>query len=208
MKNIILFLIVVFTIQNVFAQKQRYFDENNKEISKRKYQRKKSESKYVEIQRDTSNIRKVVLRIKEGKLENKQQVFNLLEKEIGASFNYSKPIVIIYYSAKDFCSYIGSSSLYLSEEWYQNFEGGLMKNAQVKPYYFYKEVIGLEEKNKFIKWNNDPEDILEKTFFLENKKCAGFVIIAKTGDYISYFDEYLPEDVWRFAKKIKRRYLD
>lgn len=180
----------------------KYFDENNLEINKSKFDRIRSTNKLLDIHGDSANHKKLILREKRGKITNRVLLESLLEKEINQEIDSTKPIVIIYYPGKDPCNSSTSTTKEAIQFWYRQLEDGINQIAKTKPIYIYKEKEGLEKYDGVITWHKDPEQTIEKLFFEHHYPCNSFVILSKEGDYISYFGEFGKEQVWEAIQSI------
>ncbi len=177
-------------------EKTKYFDENNVETSKSKFNQNLSTNKLLEIQGDSVNHKKLVLREKRGQINNREALESMLKKAINQELDSNKPIVIIYYPGKDPCNSSGTTDKERIQNWYAQLEDGLFQVAQVKPIYIYKENDGLNKYDGILEWKKDPEGIVERLFFEHHYPCSSFVTISKNGDYICYFGEFGKEYVW------------
>lgn len=201
MRNIILTLtfgILIYSCSSskVKNDKTKYFDENNLEISKSKFDLIRSTNKLLDIPGDSVNHKKLTLREKRGKITNRALLESLLEKETNQELDSTKPIVIIYYPGKDPCNSSGSSTKESSKIWFEQLEDGINQIAKTKPIYIYKNHEGLEKYDGVLTWHKDPEHTIERLFFEHHYPCNSFVIISKDGNYISYFGEFGNEYVW------------
>ena len=154
MKKVLLTAIIGILISSCSAtktgkDKTRYFNENNVEISKSKFNRIRSTNKLLDIPGDSINHKKLTLREKRGKINNRKSLELLLEKAMNLELDSIKPIVIIFYPGKDknnsgaFKNY--KSNSYNKEwirQWYGQLEDGINQVAQTKPIYIYKDSDG------------------------------------------------------------------
>ena len=182
----------------------KYFDENNLEIKKSKFDRIRSTNKLLDIHGDSANHKKLILREKRGKITNRVLLESLLEKEINQEIDSTKPIVIIYYPGKDPCNSSTSTTKEAIQFWYRQLEDGINQIAKTKPIYIYKEKEGLEKYDGVITWHKDPEQTIERLFFEHHYPCNSFVILSKDGNYISYFGEFGKEQVWEAIQSINK----
>lgn len=207
MKNVII-LILGIIFSTCYSQKKtdsiKYFDENNKEISRTKFERIRSTNKLLEIPGDFKNHYKLISRKKNGKLENRALLETLLEKETNQEIDATKPMIIIFYPGKDPCNSSGSDNKEARKIWFRQLEGGINFIAQTRPIYIYKDEDGLEKYNHILLWYKDPDQIVEKTFFKHHYPCSSFVVISKNGDYYSYFGEFTKEQVWEATKLMSK----
>ncbi len=174
----------------------KFFDENNLEISKSKFNRIRTTNKLFVITGDSIHHKKLSLRKKEGKINDKKVLELLFEKELNQKLDPNKPIVIIYYPGKDSCNRSGTRNKESIQMWYLQLEEGIHAIAQVKPIYIYKDSDGLKEYDGILEWKKDPEGIVERLFFDNHYPCSSFVVISKNGEYLSYFGEFPKEIVW------------
>lgn len=209
MKKILLTFIIGILIYSCSAtktakDKTRYFDENNVEISKSKFNRIRSTNKLLDIPGDSVNHKKLTLREKRGKINDRKSLELLLEKATNRELDSDKPIVIIYYPGKDRCNSSGTTNTEWIKSWYGQLEDGLNQVAQVKPLYIFKDNDGLEKYNGILNWKKDPEKTIERLFFEYHYPCSSFVVISKNGDYISYFGEFGKEYVWEATQLMNK----
>lgn len=201
MKKILLTIIIGILIYSCSVtktgkDKTRYFDEKSVEITKSKFNRIRSTNKFLEIPGDSINHKKLTLREKRGKINDRKSLELLLEKATNLELGSNKPIVIIYYPGKDHCNSSGTTDTEWIKSWYGQLEDGLNQVADVKPLYIFKDNDGLEKYNGILNWKKDPEKTIERLFFEYHYPCSSFVVISKNGDYISYFGEFGKEYVW------------
>ena len=189
-------LIYSCSATKIRKDKKRYFDENNVEITKAKFNRIRSTNKLLDIPGDSMHHKKLTLREKRGKINERESLEILLEQGTNIDLDSNKPIVIIYHPGKDPCNSSGTTD----KEWiincYGQLEEGLNQIAEVKPFYIYKDNDGLQKYNGILNWNKDPEKTIESLFFEYHYPCSSFVVISKDGDYISYFGEFGYKYVW------------
>tara|TARA_Y100000815_G_scaffold200959_1_gene184565 strand:- start:970 stop:1227 length:258 start_codon:yes stop_codon:yes gene_type:complete len=76
--------------------------------------------------------------------------------------------------------------------------------AQTKPIYIYKENTALQNYWDIVNWHKDPGHIIEKLFFKNDYPCQSFVVISKSGKYISYFGEFPKEFVWEATERMNK----
>lgn len=209
MKKILLTFIIGILILSCSAtktekDKTKYFDENNIEISKSKFNRIRSTNKLLDIPGDSINHKKLTLREKRGKINDRKSLELLLEKSTNTELDSNKPIVIIYYPGKDPCNSSGTTKTEWIKSWYKQLEDGLNQIAEVKPLYIFKDNDGLEKYNGILNWKKDPEKTIERLFFEHHYPCSSFVVISKNGDYISYFGEFGIEYVWEATQLMNK----
>jgi len=209
MKKILLTLIFGILIYSCTStkignHKTKYFDENNMEISRSKFNRIRSTSKLLNIPGDSVNHKKLTLREKSGKITNRAILESLLEKETNQELDSNKPIVIVYYPGKDPCNSSGTATKESRKIWFWQLENGINQVAKIKPIYIYKDNDGLEKYDGVLTWYKDPEGTIERQFFEYHYPCSSFVVISKDGNYISYFGEFGKETVWEATQLMNK----
>ena len=205
MKEILIAAIVgILTCSSTLAQHSnstiKYFDENNIEISESEYYQILSTKDVLELPIDSANHKKLTLRENRGRIPDRASLESLLEKAIHRELDAEKPIVIIYHPCKDACNSGGTATKESYRIWFNKLEAKVFKIAQAKPVYIYKDNSGLENYEGVLTWYKDPESTIEKRFFKYHYPCSSFVVISKTGDYISYFGEFADKDVWKATR--------
>lgn len=201
MKKHVLTIIIGILICSCSATKSgnnktRYFDENYVEISKSKFNRIRSTNKLLDVPGDSVNHKKLTLREKRGKINDRKSLEIFLENAISRELDSEKPIVIIYYPGEDTCNSSGTANKEWIANWYGQLEEGLNQIAGVSPLYIYKDNDGLKKYDGILNWNKDPEGTVERLFFEHNYPCSSFVVVSKDGNYISYFGEFVKKYVF------------
>lgn len=196
---------IIFLIGILFSScsSSKFFDENNKEIDRSKFNEQLSTYKYLEIPGDSVNHKKLIKREARGKINNREELQTLLENATHRKINSEKPIVVIYYPRKDKCNTTGlnvDESLIRSSN--RRLKSKLYQIAEIEPIYIYKNNKGLKKHGRVFKWVKDPEGIFEKTFFKHYYPCSSYVVISKNGEYISYLGEFAKEQVWESTEEI------
>jgi len=202
MKKVLLTFIIGILIFSCSAtktgkEKTRYFDENNVEISKSEFNKSRTNRNLIRIQNDSLNTITLTKREVRGKINNKKELDDLLNRATNTNLDSTKPTVIIYYMGKD---PYNSGGGFVDKQWMQNWkndlENGLNQIAGVKPFYLYKDYNGLKKHEGIIPWNKDPENQIAELFFKHKYPWLSFVVISKNGDYISRFGEFTLDYVW------------
>ncbi len=199
--NIVKLFIFLLIFSNCSSVNRiKYFDIDNKPLSRSEYVKKKKAGKYLEISGDSTNHKTLTVREKRGQVYNLEILYDLLEKELQRKLNRSKPLVIIYYPGKDKCNSTGTTNKEWISNYYSQLEEGLNQIAEIKPIYLYKDKNGLEKYSGILEWHKDPENAVEELFFEYHYPCDSFVVISKEGKYICYFGEFSKEYVWEAAE--------
>ncbi|WP_127845303.1 hypothetical protein [Psychroflexus aestuariivivens] len=201
MKKSIVFILLGFLFL-CCSPKIRYFNENNVEISKAKFEEIRSTNALLDIPGDSTHHRKLTLREKRGKLTNKPKLEALLSKATEREIDPNKPIAIIYYPGKDRCNSTGSATKEKIRKKNERFIENMNILAGIKPIHIYKDKKGLDKYEGSVDWVKDPEGIVEKLFFEYHYPCYSFVVISKNGYYISYFGEFGSTYVLRVTETI------
>jgi hypothetical protein len=182
--------------------KTRYFDDNNVEISKSKFDELRATNKVLEIPGDSINHKKLTQRGQRGQIDNRAALELALEQATQTSIDSDKPIVIMYYPGKDPCNSSGSPNRDSTKVWHDELEKGVYEIAKVKPFYIYKNDKGLKRFRGGLDWRKDPDGLIERLFFKYHYPCDSFVVISKEGHFVSYFGEFGKEYVWGALKML------
>ena len=181
------------------TDKTKYFDVNNVEINRAKFNRLRSSNSFLDIPGDSVNHKKLALREKSGKITNRSEIESLLEKQIDRELDSNKPLVIIYHPGKDPCNSSGTATKKSTRIYFRQLEKGINNIAQTKPIYIFKDKDGLDEKGQVLTWHKDPEGIFERLFFEYHYPCSSFVVISSDGNYRSYFGEFGKKYLWEIT---------
>ncbi len=201
MKNVVCFL-TLFLITSLYAQKERYyFDDNFNPIGMKDFFNKENlnyEFLKLEIEIDTAIIYKIEKRELKGKLnkENHLLILNYIKKIINKEVDSSKTILINYYPGKDKCNSTGGKSYVLNL--HQEYVKKLKSYKNVNQYFIYKSKDGLQELEKYFNWYPDTENVIEKSFFPLPYPCGSYLIIYPDGKYFSYKGEYYLPSIFKY----------
>ena len=176
-----------------------YFDENNVEIDKKIYRKKKQTGGLLGFQLDSTKF-KLTAREKRGTLSNMSKFVETLKTGLNITLDNNKPIAIIFYPGEDHCNSVASMRIDYMKAWYNQLEEGLQQVAQTKPLYIYKDSKGLENYDGLLEWKQDPNQFIKNLFFNHHYPCNSFVVISSKGGYISYFGEFPKEFLWEAAQ--------
>lgn len=204
MRKILTIVITGLILYSCSSSKRNitYLDSQNREISKSKFQQRKSSHEFLSVQIDSLNQRKLTEKTKTGEIDNLNTYRSLISNISSEDIDVSKPLVIIYYPGKDPCNSSGSATGASLKTWYDNLENGLRQLNANAPVYLYKEKEGLEKYEGLMDWHKDPDGLTEKLFFEYHYPCASFVVISPNGEYVSYFGEFGKTFVWNAVNLI------
>ncbi|WP_339889173.1 hypothetical protein [uncultured Flavobacterium sp.] len=202
--SFLLVLLVACSSSKGNKNRTKYFDENNIEISKSKFNQIRATNLLLDIPGDSINHKKLTLREKIGRISDRPLLQSILEEQTKQKLDSLKPIVIIYYPGKDRCNSTGSVEVISRKFWYDMLEDGINQIAQIKPIYIYKDAEGLSKYEGILNWHKDPGGTIERLFFQYHYPCSSFVVISKNGDYISYFGEFSKDYVWNATHKMNQ----
>ncbi|MNK49625.1 hypothetical protein D3C87_684830 [compost metagenome] len=200
MKKYALLLLVTSFSLCLYAQKSKYFDVNHQEISKATFDKKRATNAVLDIPGDSLHHHLLISREEKGKINDRTQLLSILERALNRKIDTVKPIVIIYYPGEDACNSTSNPQLMIAAN--NTLKKDLYKQVKTAPLYVYKTATGIDKFGKAINWIKDPEQIVEKHFFKHHYPCGSFVVISKSGDYISYFGEYSNSYLIQIAKKL------
>jgi hypothetical protein len=192
MKKTILFLLPILFV-SLFGnaqqvEKTKYFDTENKQITEKEFKQLRSTNKVLDIVGDSTNHKKLINREGSGKIEINKLVL-ALENATSTKIDSNTTIIIVYYPGEDPCNSSGNTDGVIAK--HKETERSAKQLAKTKTLYIYKDLKGLERYDG-LSWVKDPEGLIEQSFFKHHYPCGSFVVISKTGEYISYFGEYPP----------------
>ena len=176
MKKFLFLILITFVTGNIFAQEAKYFDVDNKEISKKYFEEKRSTNSVLDILEDKNNHHKLIDRDDKGNIKDIEALISKIKNVTKKTLSPNKPIVIIYYPGEDPCN-SGGDTKSVSKR-YKDLEH---TTAKANFIYIYKDHKGLEKFGNDIMWIKDPEQTIEKLFFKHHYPCSSFVVISKNG---------------------------
>ncbi|RZK53969.1 MAG: hypothetical protein EOO87_11660 [Pedobacter sp.] len=179
-------LLVAFTANAQTETNVKYFDVKNNEITEKEFKKIRSTNTVLDILIESSQNRKLIDRQETGTVD-REKIQLALEKATNKKIDSNEFIVIIYHPGPDPCNSSGSGNMEVA---YSQITSGVNKVAKAKIFYIYKNFNGEKEISKPARWKDDPDNLIERTFFKHPYPCGSFAVIAKNGDYISYFGEY------------------
>lgn len=180
----LLLFLLAFKVKAQTEAKVKYFDVNDREITEKEFKKARQTNTVLDIVIDSN--RKLVERQEIGSVD-RHKIQMALEKATNKKIDSNKLIVIIYHPGPDPCNSSGSGDM---EEAYNQINTEVNKVAKASIFYIYKNFNGKKEVSKATRWNDDPENLVERTFFKYPYPCGSFAVIDKSGKYISYFGEY------------------
>lgn len=192
----------------------KYYDAAGKELSKAEFDRTERTQNYLSVIVDSSaNAHQLVWREEWGTLPSAELIYSKLEAAIGKPIDRNKYLLIMYYPGQDPCNTVGSISpsyykahIERLKELTRELNRNLQKNAPTQIVYIYKNQTGLRKLfEKYMDYGQDPDALIERTFFKYHYPCGSYVIIRPDGAYGSYFGEYAYEDILERAKALKKK---
>ncbi|WP_407557180.1 hypothetical protein [Winogradskyella sp. 4-2091] len=192
--TIIIFFCSVF--QFAFCQKKIvYANDSLTIITKSEYDNVEETSylRKLKFQTDSLLIYVNTLRFRKGKistslLDSIRTKFSLPEE---VDYDDKKLLIIHYLPKNDYTKYQRKSKkLNIGNHIFVN-----QLNAEIRGF-------GSE-----IQWIQDPDMIIENTFFIAPYPCGGFVIIDYKGNYFTHRFEYHPTYVFKIIKENFKDYL-
>ncbi|MBA9079616.1 hypothetical protein [Rufibacter quisquiliarum] len=207
--NLVLFVVFIFSSAFAFAQEKPkegglLLDQHDKPISKEAFLKLIDQPDIMLAKNDSLPIYKAVgERSEKGQVENYEKIISTLT-QANIAVDRTKPLVIIYYPGKDACNSSGSGSAANVSPQKDELTRRTQKIANVNPVRIYRTYAGLENKRSGATWHKDPEQVIEKTFFKYHYPCGSYVILAPNGKYISYFGEFMQEQLLKELKEIMK----
>ncbi|WP_185209497.1 hypothetical protein [Chryseobacterium sp. C3] len=197
MKNI--FLVLLLSSNYLLSQKT-FFNDKNEMITQKEFDMWQEKQGNFKAYNDSLQFAKIVkTRLKKGKIET-DKIISDLQKSLKISINKNNPTVIIYYPGKDPCNSSGIATQEERSLAYKMTEKLVNEITTSKVLYLYKNNEGLENMTK-VKWQKDPQGLIENIFFNYHYPCSSYVILYK-GSYRSYFGEFPIEFLLSDLRKI------
>lgn len=171
-----------------FVDEFKYLNKNNREISKRKFQKKSLSFKYAGLTDDLLKQKKLILRKNKGKISNRPNLISLFEKELNIKIESSKQLILIYNQNRDLC--LSGFELENQERkyWYARVEDVIRNvvSRETTPIYIFRDKENPEKDDKKTNWYNDSDEMIEKLFFKQKYPCTRVIAIQKDGTFVSY----------------------
>lgn len=199
--------VFLFCVRLSAQKPATYYDAAGKELSKAEFDHIDRTQNYLGVIVDSSaNVHQLVLREEWGTLPSAELIYSNLETATGKSIDRNKYLVILYYPGKDRSNSSGSAT----PDDYARYDAELARNIQkiapTQVIHIYKEPAGLKKLyGNLSKHYQDPDALIERTFFKYHYPCGSYVVIRPDGAYGSYFGEYAYEDIPERAKTLKKR---
>ena len=199
--------VCLFSVRLSAQKPAKYYDAAGKELSKAEFDHIERTQNYLGVIVDsTANAHQLVWREEWGVLPYAEDIYSKLETATGKSMDRNKYLLILYYPGKDRCN---SSGLATPDDYAHNdseLTRHLQKTAPTQVVHIYKDSKGLKKLyGNLSKHYQDPETLIERTFFKYHYPCSSYVIIRPDGAYGSYFGEYAYEDILERAKALKKK---
>lgn len=199
--------VCLFSVRLSAQKPAKYYDAAGKELSKAEFDYIERTQNYLGVIVDSSaNAHQLVWREEWGIVPSVDSIYSKLETATGKSIDRNKYLVILYYPGKDRSNSSGSAT----PDDYARYDSELARNIQkiapTQVIHIYKDPTGLKKLyGNLSKHYQDPETIIERTFFKYHYPCGSYVIIRPDGAYGSYFGEYAYEDILERAKALKKK---
>ncbi|WP_226065464.1 hypothetical protein [Kaistella polysaccharea] len=207
MKNLLptlLFAILMYSCSATPAATKeiKYFDEDDNQITKTKFDEIRATHKFLDVPGDSMNHKKLIFRVNRGNISSRPALQSLIEKAINEKLDDSKPLVIIFHPGEDECNSSRLTGQTFLRNRFRELEDGVNKIAQTKPIYVYKNDTGLRKYKGIVNWHKDPAGTIERLFFQNHYPCSSFVVISKEGHFISYFGEFYKTQVFQAIQNV------
>lgn len=191
----------VLMAQKPFSGKKidRYFDENEREISKKEYESHDGwEENFMRFEVETdSSIRHLIEKTYAGgKIGSSTmaEIHALLGRQSSVAVDTSKILVIQFYPGIDPCS--GNEYKPFVKANFRAFDKKIAKLEGVSSHYFHKKGADIGVRSRYANWLPDESQILQRTFFWYDYPCGSFVVIAPDGEFFEVKGEYAPDYIF------------
>lgn len=206
--------VCLFSVSLSAQKPVKYYDAAGKELSRNKFNRIESTRDYLRVIVDSSaNAHQLVWREEWGVLPSAEDFYSKLETATGKTIDRNYYLLVMYYPGQDPCNAVGSISpsydnahIDRLKERTGELSRNLQKNAPTQMVYIYKNQTGLRKLfEEYMDYVQDPDALIERTFFKYHYPCGSYVVIRPDGAYGSYFGEYAYEDILERAKALKKK---
>lgn len=183
----------------------KYFNLDGSQLSKKEFKKIVKKRRLLQIPGDSLHHRKLVKRENHGMIKDYPKFIKLIETELDTKIDPEKPIVVIYYPGPNACNSSGSATKKTRNKWFSEMEAGIIGKTN-EILYLYKTTKGMKGRYDLDKYKKDPQGIMEQLFFPYNYPCSSFVVIGKTGKYITFYGEFGKPLVWKFIDYVRKKY--
>ena len=192
------FTLLLSILNPIFSQVKSnsnwiYLDHEGQEISQFKFKKYLSTNQYLDI--DSANYKKIIRRELRGELSSRAALEQNLEKTLNITIDSSAPIIILYYPGIDPCNSSGNLDPNYAKSQFDKVQKNVKKQFKTNALYICQAESEIHESEKLIPWQKDPQRMIEKLFFKHHYPCGSYVIIDPKGRFISYFGEYMTQDI-------------
>ena len=191
-------ILTVLSSFTVFAQKKSssnwiYLDHLGQEIDKSNFEKLLDTNSFLDI--DSVNYKKLIVRESYGQLSSRAVLEQNLEITLNITIDSTSPIIILYYPGIDPCNSSGNVDANDSKSSYNKLQKTVKKQFNTNALYICQAESELHKSEKLVPWKKDPQRMIEKLFFKHHYPCGSYVVIDPLGRFISYFGEYMTEDI-------------
>lgn len=194
MKKILFISLFILSTLNFYCQEEKFYyvGERFLEIPKVDFEKDTDRLEFFKFtySLDTAIIYLKVPREFKGKL--KKNSLNTLKEQLERSsetkIDSNQILVLNYHPGNDECNEGLDRSLVTNL--YKKYLNKIKKLNKVSQFFIYKEINGVKNYGSSLIWFPDPNNIIEKTFFMIHYPCASSVIIKPDGNYIALRGEH------------------
>jgi hypothetical protein len=198
MKLLLLILALLFPIL-IFSQ-TKYFDTNDKEISKSQFLNLPIKNGELKVYNDSLKIGKIISQRNERGVLDSNKFYELINQNLKIKLKENNPTVVIFYTGKDSCNSSGRATPNSNHQWFNELMDKSNEVTSTNYIFIYKSKKGLKYTKEDI-WYKDPKGLIELSFFKYHYPCSSYVIIYDS-KYISHFGEFDKENVLENLKNI------
>lgn len=194
-------ILILFTFLFGFSTnaQMQYFDVKGNKITEQEYEKIRRKGDQLKVYNDSLQISKVIpTRSAAGEI-NSIEFITKLEKNLGIEINTKHPTIIEFYPGKDACNSTSTSVKDLASVQLYN-ETEANKVTTTNFINIYKDKEGIKTLD-YLVWYKDPNQMVEKTFFVDHYPCSSFVILYNN-KYRSYFGEFSTKELTKQLKEI------
>lgn len=195
-------LAIIILFSTFIYSQNKYFDDNDKEISKTEFLNWSLKNSQFKVYNDSLGTGKIISEREEVGTLFSEKIIQTINKNLNLNLDKNKPLVITFYPGKDPCNSSGYATPKSAHQWNMELIEKSNKITSTNFLFIYKSKEGLKSLKKDI-WYKDPKQLIELNFFKYHYPCSSYVIIFND-KYISYFGEFNKESVLTNLKKITK----
>lgn len=205
MKKTLLF-ILIFTKSILYSQEKeiKFYDTNENEITKDEFLKKLDHRENLDLCFHNDTLVSCFLITRKNRSKLSDEHFTELKKTISPNLMLNKDLIVIVYNH----GIVDCNNVEWETTWnmfHLDYKRKLKRIGEYDQFWIYKNkenlnCINLDKET----WQEDKNQLIEKTFFNLPFHCFSAVVLNKKGEYITYFGEFGKSIIWEIAKELTK----